>query len=288
MTTAAWSPVGAVRCAFAESPRWDARSGRLLFVDMMGDAIHELDPATGEHVAYPTGRPLSTVIPRRERGVVVVVANGIAVLDEPGPIPDELVPIDVGPDATLNDACCDAEGRLWTASGAPGAAPPVGSIWRVNPSLEVTRHAKGVDHPNGLGFSPDGSILYHADSLKGVVETYVIEGDGLAGRSSMLASVDPSDGLPDGLAVDIEGGVWVALYDGAQVRRYSPDGSLDAVVEMPVPWTTSCCFGGPDLDQLFVSTGQDDASRAADDPIAGAILVVDPGIRGLPATPFGA
>jgi sugar lactone lactonase YvrE len=188
--------------------------------------------------------------------------------------------VEVGISATLNDACCDAHGRLWTASGAPGTDPPIGSIWRIDATLGVAKAADGVDHPNGLGFSPDGRTLYHR------IEAYVVDGDGaLVEPPSVAATVDASDGLPDGLAVDVEGGIWVALYDGAQVRRYSPDGALDAVLELPVPWTTSCAFGGADLHQLFVSTGQDDASKAGSS-VAGAILVVEPGILGLPTTPF--
>ena len=149
----------------------------------------------------------------------------------------------------------------------------------------------GIEVSNGLGFSPDGSRAYYVDSATRRVDVLDVvpateDPRGLVRRRPFV-EIDPDDGMPDGLTVDAEGGVWVALWGGGAVRRYSPDGALDAVVPLPVSQVSACAFGGDDLDRLFVTTsrqGLDDPD--ADEAASGSLFVADPGVRGLPVLPF--
>jgi sugar lactone lactonase YvrE len=158
------------------------------------------------------------------------------------------------------------------------------ALYRLDPDLSVTRVLTGMSVSNGIGWSPDGELLYHVDSPRGRIDVYDFDvaAGTLAGRRAVI-SVLAERGAPDGLAMDSEGGVWVALFGGAAVRRYSPEGMLEAVLELPVSNPTSCCFGGADLATLFVTTA---ARGAAHEPLAGALFACRPGVTGLAATPF--
>jgi sugar lactone lactonase YvrE len=142
----------------------------------------------------------------------------------------------------------------------------------------------GISVSNGIGWSPDCSALYHVDSARRRVDVYDFDAVAgtVAGRRAVVA-VPAELGAPDGLAVDAEGGLWVALWGGSAVHRYGPDGALEERLELPVTNVTSCCFGGSDLKTLYVTTA---ARGAAGEPLAGALFAYRPGVRGLPATPF--
>jgi sugar lactone lactonase YvrE len=142
----------------------------------------------------------------------------------------------------------------------------------------------GVSVSNGIGWSPDGTALYHVDSPRRRIDVYDFDAatGSVAGRRAVVA-VDGELGTPDGLAVDAEGGVWVALWGGGAVHRYSPEGTLEERLDLPVTNVTSCCFGGRDLATLYVTTA---ARGAAHEPLAGVLFACRPGVRGLPATPF--
>ena len=142
----------------------------------------------------------------------------------------------------------------------------------------------GVTISNGLEWSPDGSRAYYDDTATHRVDVFDYDRDtGLTGRRPFV--VLPDDGNPDGLTVDAEGGVWVALFGSGAVQRYTPDGVLDQVVELPTPQVTACTFGGPELDQLFITTSRE-GMAPGDDPLAGCLFRADVGVAGLPVREF--
>jgi sugar lactone lactonase YvrE len=157
-----------------------------------------------------------------------------------------------------------------------------GALYRLDPDASLTEVLGGVTISNGLEWSPAGDRAYYADTPTREIAVFDYgEDTGLTGRRT-FASVD---GLPDGLTVDAEGGVWVAVYGAGCVRRYGPGGGLDAQVDVPTPVTTACTFGGPGLDRLFVTTSQE-GLRPGADPLAGSLFAADVGVRGLPVREF--
>jgi sugar lactone lactonase YvrE len=163
--------------------------------------------------------------------------------------------------------------------------PGAGALYRLDPDGTVTVVLEGVTVSNGLEWSPDGSRVYYndTDTYRTDVFDYGAE-SGLTARRPLMEM--PADvGRPDGLTVDSEGGVWVAINRGGAVHRYTPEGALDAVVEVPARKVTACTFGGPRLDELFITTSREDM-EPGDDPLAGSVFRATPGVRGLPVREF--
>jgi sugar lactone lactonase YvrE len=185
------------------------------------------------------------------------------------------------PTVRMNDGGCDPDGRFYIGSMAYDESPGRGSLYVAGPDGALRVVLPEVTISNGLDFSPDGALAYYADTTTGRVDVldYDREG-GLTGRRPFVV-VDPEDGAPDGLTVDAEGGVWVALWGGSAVHRYSHDGKLDAVVRLPVRKITAVTFGGENLDRLYITTSALDVDRS-EQPDAGAVFAADPGVRGRP------
>jgi sugar lactone lactonase YvrE len=161
----------------------------------------------------------------------------------------------------------------------PGAA----AVYRLDPDQTVHLVVENVTVSNGLDWSPDGSLAYYNDTDTGRVDVFDYNGDdGLTDRRPFVVT----GGRPDGLTVDAEGGVWVALSDGGVVRRYATDGVLDAIVELPVTKSTACTFGGRGLDELFITTSREGLDPYSE-PAAGSLFRAQPGVKGLPAREFG-
>jgi sugar lactone lactonase YvrE len=167
-----------------------------------------------------------------------------------------------------------------------GETQPHGSLYRIDADGRTERVVSGLTISNGLDWSPDASLMYLNDTPTSRID--VFDHDPFTGAVTDRRPFARIDGFPDGLTVDAEGGVWVALFGGSQVRRYSPDGSLDAVVPLPVANVTSLTFGGPDYADLFVTTARHDldAAQLEAQPLAGAVFVLQPGVRGRPAGRF--
>ncbi|HVT77671.1 MAG TPA: SMP-30/gluconolactonase/LRE family protein, partial [Acidimicrobiales bacterium] len=185
------------------------------------------------------------------------------------------------PSVRMNDGGCDPQGRFFCGSMAnEQPAPGRGAMWRLDPDLSVRRVFGDVTISNGLEWSPDGAVAYYNDTP---TQQVAVCAPDLSTRRPFVP-IDAADGHPDGLTVDAEGGVWVALWGGHAVRRYSPEGELDVVVELSVAQVSSCAFGGPALDTLFVTTSAEGLPNP--EPAAGALFVVQPGVRGIPTRTF--
>jgi sugar lactone lactonase YvrE len=266
----------------AEGPVWSPRWGGLRWVDMLaGDVLSLAEDGTvrRRHV----GRVAAALRPRRAGGAVIAVERGFVLEDGDGTVTTlDAVWSDDG--IRMNEGGCDPDGRFWCGSMAYDQRPGAAALYRLDPDGTVSLALEGVTISNGIDWSPDGSRAYYDDTATHRIDVFDYDPDaGLTGRRPFM--VLPDDGNPDGLTVDAEGGVWVALFGGGAVHRYTPDGVLDQVVELPTPQVTACTFGGPGLDQLFVTTSRE-GMAPGDDPLAGSLFRADVGVVGLPVREF--
>jgi sugar lactone lactonase YvrE len=271
-----------------EGPRWDDATATLLWVDILNRSVHRYDPATGEDTVQQVSEVVSLALPRRRGGVVVGLPDGLHFLN--GKPSMGLVAIEAErSDTRTNDGACDAAGRLWVGTMALDERSPVAALYRVDPDYSVTTILTGTTISNGLGWSPSGRSFYFIDSPTKRVDVFDCDlATGTLENRRPFAAVEVEGAVPDGLNVDAEGCVWVALHGGWGLNRYSSGGELVAEVRVPVAKVTSCCFGGPELRDLYVTTRRDGLSDAevAEQPLSGALLCLDVGVAGLPTDTF--
>ena len=257
----------------AEGPRWDAATRRLLWVDIEGCELHVLE--SGADRAIGVEARVGAAAPTSDGAVLLALADRLALVDLGDESVRPLVRFPHGPALRSNDGACDAAGRFWIGTMALDLTPGAGALYRYDGTLR--RVLDGVTLSNGIGWPRDDTRMYYIDSAVHRVDVFDFElaSGSLAARRPFV-SIDESDGIPDGLTVDDEGGVWVALYGGSCVRRYDAGGRLDAVLEVPAQNVTSCCFGGDDGRSLFVTTAAPD----------GNVYVTEPGVSGPSAHVF--
>ena len=262
-----------------EGPWWDAHAGELLWVDLLVGEIHRFNPLSGTDVSFGVRQPVGMVARRRSGGLVCAVREGVMFVERDGSAAQLVADVEGAlQHLRMNDGACDPAGRLWAGTMAVDLSPSQGSLYRIEPDLQVTAVRSGVSISNGLDWSPDGRTFYYTDSTTRCVDAYdfdVSTGD-LSNRRLLLEMSDPV-ATPDGLAVDAEGNLWIAMWDGGCVRQYSPRGSLLRTIELPVSRPTSVAFGGARLDQLFITSargGISDAQLSAERH-AGSIFVAE-------------
>ena len=275
------------RAELGEGPRWDAASATLLWVDIPAKLVHRYDPASGADRTESAPDVVSLALPRRSGGTVVGLPDGLHLLD--GERSPRLAAIESErADTRSNDGACDPAGRLWFGTMALDERSPVAGLYRVGPDLGVATILTQTTISNGLGWSPQGDRFYFIDTPTQRIDVFDYdEATGAVENRRPLAQV-PGPGAPDGLNVDAEGGLWVALHGGSGLRRYSPDGELAAIVDLPITRITSCCFGGEGLRDLYVTTRRGGLSPAElrEQPLAGALLRLDVGVAGTPTFAF--
>ena len=259
----------------AEGPRWDAAARRLLWVDIEGQKLHVLKG--GEDRAIGLDAMVGVAAPTSSGAVLVALADRLALVDLADESVRTLVRLPHGPALRSNDGACDAAGRFWIGTMDLDETPGAGALYRYDGRLE--RVLDEVTLSNGIGWTRDDTRMYYIDSPVQRVDIFDFElASGRIGDRRPFVSIDESEGIPDGLTVDDDGGVWVALYGGSCVHRYDESGRLDAVLEVPALNVTSCCFGGDDGRSLFVTTAAPD----------GNVYVTQPGVSGPPAHVFHA
>jgi sugar lactone lactonase YvrE len=295
----------AIDCAdrIGEAPAWDPARQRVIWLDHETGDVHAAMTADGsdwrETRRWALQRRLAAVIPRAGGGFICAAGADFLLMDEAG----QLTPFACLPGNAetimLNDAKCDSQGRLWASAMARDLGP-TGGLYRLDSDGHVHLVERGLRLPNGLDWSPDESTFYLADSLALCV--YAFDFDvvrGVVERRRVLLQFVRGEGGPNGMAVDDEGGLWVALTGGGEVRRYSPRGELIARVAVATPGPTSCAFGGEDGGVLFITsrsgrlpdfarTEMGVANQMLDctGPLAGGMWTCRPGPSGPAATPF--
>jgi sugar lactone lactonase YvrE len=280
-------PLGS-RDQLGESPVWDERRGELLRVDIARGLVHAWRPADGgTHVRSMNGEVGAVVLRECGEGLIAAVGHEIRLLGDDGS--RALTTVPARDNTRLNDCRCDPQGRLWAGTMARDRAPGTAALYRLTAGEDPERVLERVTISNGIGWSPAGDSMYYVDSTTQRIDTFDFDGaTGRLGNRRALARIDPADGLPDGLAVDAEGGVWVCLFGGGVVRRYGSDGTLGAEIGLPVTNPTCPTFGGPGLTTLYVTSARHRLTphQLADEPLAGALLALDPGVGGLPAARY--
>lgn len=262
-----------------EGPFWDAVNGRLLVVDMLRGAVVTLDPS-GLVGRYELGGVAATVRARRGGGFVLATEHGFQLLS-PDFSPDgaEVAAFD-DPLVRMNDGGCDPQGRFYCGTMAYAETAGAGALYRLDSDLSVRRVLDGVTISNGLQWHADGRHVYYNDTPTGRVDVFEFEPE--TGRffdRRRFVDVTPGSGFPDGMAIDEDGGVWIALWGGGAVHRYDENGQLSERIELPVRQVTACAFGGPDATTLYITTSRLHLGADAE-PAAGAVFTAAVGIRG--------
>lgn len=263
-----------------EGPIWDHRAGLLAWVDILSGFVHLTDPTTAVTRTVPIGTDVGAIALNGESGYLLAVRKGFATLegDRVGATNDVLD----SEGQRMNDGALDPVGRF-VAGSITDDRTPTGSLYVREPDGDVRTLFGGVTVSNGLAWNADGDRLYYVDSAQQRIDVmdYDLETGAVSGRRPW-AAVPERDGIPDGLTIDSEGCLWLALWDGGRVLRFSPDGQVIGEVRLPVSRVTSCAFGGAGLDRLFITTAA--VGSSPDDPPRphdGALFVVEPGVVGV-------
>jgi sugar lactone lactonase YvrE len=267
-----------------EGPVWSPSWGGLRFVDMLAGDILSLG-SDGSVSRRPVGSSVAAAVrPRRSGGAVIGVERGFALENSDGSIVP-LPPAWTRPDIRMNEGGCDPDGRFYCGSMAYDQTPGASALYRLDPDGSVHTILTGVTVSNGLDWSPDGTLAYYIDTATRRVAVFDYDRiAGLTGRRTFVA-VPEEDGHADGLTVDSEGGIWVAVNGGGRVHRYTADGGLDQVIEVPTSKVTACTLGGKDLDELYITTSQEGLEPGSD-PLAGALFRANVPVAGKPVLEY--
>ena len=282
--------VSAINFDIGEGPIWSSSSNKLIFVDCTPGHLNQLDPSSGVLTKYEVGQTIGVALPCKSGGFVVTSGDGLLSYDEKG-VSSLLVPIEASLKTNrMNDGKCDSRGRLWSGTFSLTFKRGAGNLYRIDPDLSVTKAVSGIRVSNGIAWNKNETLMYFNDTLSSGIDVfdYDIEHGTLSNRRRFV-DIERDQGLPDGLTVDAEGCVWVALFYGGEVRRYDPQGELVGVVKLPTSRITSCNFGGADLTDLYITTADfkinDDG--LPHEPEAGYVFKCNPGVSGLPSYSFG-
>ena len=278
------------RARLGEAPVWDAEAGCVRWIDCIGRRLHRYDLAAGATASVDVGEAIHSIGPSGDGGLVAAMASGFGLLDpETGAFTPLSRPEAARPDYHFNDGKCGPDGRFWAGTMPRNYTGAGGRLFRLGPGGASAQMADGFTVPNGPGWSPDGTVFYIADSPAGAIFRYAFDAEGGAlGPRQVAVEPGAAPGWPDGMAVDAEGCLWSARWDGGCVVRFTPGGAVDRIVDMPVSRPTSCAFAGPDLATLVVTSGtagMDGAARAAE-PHAGGLFAFDAGVKGAPVGTF--
>lgn len=274
-----------------ESPTWLADLNRFAWVDIPAHLVHILDVSAGTRQSIDVGVDVGAIAPMAGGGLVAALKGRFAAVHPDGHT-SKLAAVEADlADNRMNDGKTDSHGRFWAGTMDYHARPDAGTLYRLNADLTVDTMLTSVTISNGIGWSPDDRLMYYVDSPTQRIDVFDYDADdGTISNRRVLAEVPRDAGLPDGMAIDSDGCLWLALFGGGSVRRYTPDGRVDAVLALPASQITSCAFGGPDLCDLYItsaSIGLSSQERGTQ-PLAGAVFHCRPGATGLPPTLFTA
>jgi sugar lactone lactonase YvrE len=271
--------------ALGEGPIWLPADNMLAWVDITGHRVHRFDPATGRDESFDVGQPVGAVAPRASGGLAMALRDGFGLLDTATGRVEMIADTEAdNPGNRMNDGKCDSEGRFWAGTMAFDSRPGAGALYRLDRDHVVTRMLSDVTVSNGIDWSLDNRTMYFVDSQSGLdAFDYEPTGGQITNRRRIVTI--PADlGAPDGMTLDSEGYLWVAIWGGWMVRRYAPDGRIDREIRVPVARTSSCAFGGPDYADLYITTASPEpgSDEHASQPHSGGLFRVRPGVTGRP------
>jgi sugar lactone lactonase YvrE len=287
------------RDKLGEGAFWSAEEQCLWWLDIiMPSRLHRFTPATGKHESWPMPEMITAMARRADGSLLVASQHGLNLFDpKDGSLKRIAAPEAGRPGNRSNDGAPDAKGRFWFGSMQNNVAPdggdlPItessGTLWRVDADLAATPMATGIGITNGIAWSPDSKTLYVADTLIETIYAYDFDLESGAIANRRVFSDVKGLGFADGATIDAEGYLWSARWEGSAVVRFAPDGSVDRVVPVPATRVTSCTFGGPELDTLYVTTSRQgvDAETLARYPQQGGLFALQPGVKGLKRPSF--
>jgi sugar lactone lactonase YvrE len=280
-----------IKAALGEGAIWDAELQVLYWVDILGCQVHVYDPANGQDRVVDVGQYVGTVVPRQAGGLMLALHHGFASLDlETGQVKIVADPEQHLPGNRFNDGKCDPAGRFWAGTLALDGTAEVASLYRLDADMSVHKMLDQVTCSNGIVWTLDNKTMYYIDTNLRRVDAfdYDHETGAISGRRTAF-EVPNEMGYPDGSTLDSEGMLWVALWQGGAVSRWNPvSGELLQVVNVPAPNVTSCAFGGPKLEQLYITTARNGLSEEAlaEYPLAGGLFCAKVAVTGLPASGF--
>ena len=281
-----------IAAGLAEGPCWWSERNILLWVDIEASRIGLFDPATGNNDFFHLPAHVGAVVPTSVGDLLLATAAGLMRMDPSSGVVTLLLDPEVDrPGNRFNDGKCDPWGRFWAGTMAYDFEPMAGSLWRLDGDGRITRQRSQLTISNGLAWSQDRGTLYFIDSPTLKVMAFPLTSSGeIAAEPSICVQIPEDwDAVPDGMCIDAEGMLWIALFGGGAVTRWDPSsGQLLDRLALPCRQVTSCCFGGPHLDQLFMTTARRemDAAAIAAEPLAGGLFQADVGVKGLPADTF--
>ncbi len=272
-----------------EGPVWDYRIQQLYWVDILRGHLYKYDPVKGVNKTYEIGQYVGAAIPRKEKGLILAMHHGWAFFDEDSASLSMISdPEATKPANRFNDGKVDSKGRLWSGTMQIEPEKPVGSLYLLDTDLKATAKLNDIYISNGMAWSEDDQVFYYIDSLQHKVMAFDFNREnGEIHYQSDVFQVDPNLGLPDGMTIDRDGNLWVAIYDGGCILCVDPtNGRILERVEVPAKKTSSCSFGGKNLDTLFITTISENTDPQ-EDPLAGSLFTVKPGVKGFKANFFG-
>lgn len=280
------------KATLGEGPSWLPERRVLLWVDIESALVCLFDPATGGNRVWKLPSHVGVAVPTVRGDLLVATQRGFVRLElETGSVTPLLDPEADVPGNRFNDGKCDPQGRFWAGSIAYDRTPGAASLYRLDPSLDVRKMVSQVSTSNGLAWSLDGKVLYYIDTPTRRVDAFDFDGGSgdIANRRTII-KVPEDLGKPDGMTIDQEGMLWVALWGGWCVTRWNPaTGELLGKVHVAAERTSSCCFGGDSHDMLYITSARTglDSEALSRQPLAGGVFAVHTGHRGLPCVPFG-
>lgn len=275
-----------------EGPIWDARTQRLYWVDIVGQELHVFNPADGTNTTHACPDIVTSVSPRAAGGVLLTLRRSFALFDEATGRFETIAEVEADmPGNRFNDGKTDRRGRHWAGTmGDVDWNHPIGNLYRFGPDRRPVRVARDICCSNGIAWSPDDRTIYFCESFAHVIHAYDFDAvSGEIENRRPFATMDATSGsFPDGITVDAEGCLWCAQPVFGRLVRYDPDGRIERIIELPVSRGTSVMFGGPDLATLYITTMRTtlDERQLSEEPLAGCLLAITPGVRGLAETPF--
>lgn len=280
-----------IRALVGEGPLWDEEQGVLYWVDILSNQLYIYNPASGENRAFDVGQHVGTVVLRAAGGVMLAVYDGFASYD----LASQTLTLINNPEVDLpnnrfNDGKCDPAGRFWAGTMAYTDQSTQGSLYRLDADLSIHKMLGNIGISNGIVWSLDQQTLYYIDSMAYTVRAFDYNNaTGDISNERVVIQVTAEQGLPDGMAIDAEGMLWVAHFGGGAVRRWDPiTGQVLATILLPAKQITACAFGDENFETLYITSaanGLDDAALALQ-PHAGALFSVKPGVRGVPTFKF--
>jgi sugar lactone lactonase YvrE len=280
-----------LNCNLGEGPFWDSKKQELYFVDISNKQVLIFAPSSNSVEAITFDQEIGAVLLDQNSELIVAARDGLYAATRDGDLKTLLAPIDFG-DSSIrcNDAKCDANGRIWVGTMAFDFKQGAASLYSFD-SENLKEILSDLTIANGLGWSPDQKTMYFIDSLTSRVDSFDFDlaSGAISNRQPFVTFSDPGV-IPDGMTTDEDGGIWVALFGGSAVRRFDSAGKLTHTVSVPATQVTSCCFGGPDMSELYITTAQYamDAEALSKDPLAGSLFRVQTTFKGSKSNRYGA